>query len=99
MSDQGQPPEKNHSQNGEAQDNGPERATPSHIAYQVRENGDKSYFNNIGTAFEHKDGKGFNINLESVPVDGKVTLRTFEERLKKVQNGKGSASHDQEQER
>lgn len=70
---------------------------PSHIAYQVRENGDKAYFNNIGAAFEHKDGKGYNINLDAVPVDGKVTLRTFEERLQKVQNGSDRNSRGQDQ--
>lgn len=55
---------------------------PSHIAYHVREGTDKPYFNRIGSAFEHRDGKGFNILLDSVPVDGKVTLRTNEERLR-----------------
>ncbi len=68
---------------------------PSHIAYQVRENGDKAFFNNIGAAFEHKDGKGYNISLDAMPVDGKVTLRTFEERVQKMKNGDRSNSNDQ----
>jgi hypothetical protein len=58
------------------------RVKPSHIAYQVRENGDKSYFNNIGAAFPHKDGNGFNVRLDALPKDGNITLRSFEERLK-----------------
>lgn len=59
---------------------------PSHIAFQVRDVGeDKSYFNRIGAAFEHKDGQGFNIQLDSVPVDGRVTLRTPQERVQDMQ--------------
>ena len=34
---------------------------PSHTAYQVREaEEDRSYFNKVGTAWEHRDGKGYN---------------------------------------
>ena len=47
---------------------------PSHIAYQVKEGKDKSYFTRIGVAFAHKNSTGFNILLDSVPLDGKVTL-------------------------
>ncbi len=35
---------------------------------------------NIGSAFPHKDGKGFNVILQALPVNnGKVVLRLFEE--------------------
>jgi hypothetical protein len=67
---------------------------PSHIAYNVREGDEgKSYFNRVGSAFEHGDGKGFNILLDSTPVNGKVTLRTVEDRMKvakEKRNGQGS---------
>jgi hypothetical protein len=53
--------------------------TPSHIAYQVKEGSQKSYWTKIGAAWAHKDGKGFSIQLESVPLDGKVTIRTASE--------------------
>ena len=61
---------------------------PSHIAYQVseRDNG-QAYFNRCGSAFKHKDGKGFNIMLDSVPVNGQVVLRTPQERLESKRNG------------
>ena len=74
---------------------------PSHDAFQVS-NGqnDKSYFNRIGVAFEHGDKKGFNILLDAVPVDGKITLRTPQERLEQARDGNTSAqSHDRESER
>ena len=53
---------------------------PTHIAYQVREGSKTSYWTRIGAAWEHKDGKGFSIQLESVPLDGKVTLRAASEK-------------------
>lgn len=69
---------------------------PSHIAYNVREGDEgKSYFNRVGSAFEHGDGKGFNILLDSTPVNGKVTLRTVEDRMKAAKekrNGQSSKS-------
>lgn len=55
---------------------------PSHLAYQINEGRDgQVFFNRVGAAFEHQDGQGFNLVLDSVPVDGKVTLRTPKERL------------------
>ena len=53
---------------------------PTHIAYQVREGSkDKSYWTRIGAAWAHKDGKGFSIQLECVPLDGKISLRLASE--------------------
>jgi hypothetical protein len=50
---------------------------PSHIAYQVRDRDDKkAFWTRIGSAWAHKDGKGFNVQLECVPLDGRITLRT-----------------------
>lgn len=57
---------------------------PTHIAYQVRESGSgpnaKSYWNRIGSAWAHNDGQGFNLQLECVPLDGRVTLRVRSEK-------------------
>lgn len=54
---------------------------PTHIAYHVREGGEgKSHFNRIGAMFPHKDGQGYSLSLSSVPIDGKVTLRTLKSR-------------------
>ena len=49
--------------------------SPSHIAYQVREGKGKSFFTRIGAAWMHKDGKGFNIQIDAIPLDGNITLR------------------------
>ncbi len=48
---------------------------PAYIAYQVREGNEKGYFTRIGAAWANKDGKGFNIQLDAVPLDGRITLR------------------------
>jgi hypothetical protein len=52
---------------------------PTHIAYHVREGTDKGYWTRIGAAWAHKDGKGFNLSIECLPVDGKISLRVVSE--------------------
>lgn len=50
--------------------------TPTHIAYHVRDGkGDESFWTRIGSAWQHADGNGFNIQIETVPLDGRITLR------------------------
>jgi hypothetical protein len=54
---------------------------PTHIVYQVRDReGQKGIFTRIGAAWPHRDGKGFNIQIESVPLDGRITLRVASEK-------------------
>ena len=54
---------------------------PSHIAYQVHDRaGQKAIFTRIGAAWPNADGKGFNIQLDAFPRDGRITLRVPEEK-------------------
>jgi hypothetical protein len=52
---------------------------PSLIAYCVRESDHsgepKSYWTRVGVAWEHRDEEGFNLELNAVPVSGKIVLR------------------------
>ncbi|MGL4465718.1 MAG: hypothetical protein ACRC1K_26505 [Planctomycetia bacterium] len=49
---------------------------PSHVAYQVRDrDGQKGIWTRIGSAWPHADGNGFNVQLDVVPLDGRITLR------------------------
>ena len=49
---------------------------PSHVAYHVRDSQDgKGFWTRIGSAWAHSDGKGFNIQIETVPLDGRLNLR------------------------
>jgi hypothetical protein len=56
-----------------------EDKAPIYIAYTVKNVGQgknsKSYWSRIGVMFPHKDGNGFNLDLEAFPVNGKVALR------------------------
>ena len=48
---------------------------PTHIAYQVRDNGQKGFWTRIGAAWAHADGNGFNIQVDVMPLNGSITLR------------------------
>ena len=50
---------------------------PTYLVYQVRENADsgKGYWTRLGAAWRHQDGKGFNLVLDAMPLDGRLTLR------------------------
>jgi len=55
-------------------------AAPTHRVYTViRREGQDDYWLNIGLAFPHKDGKGFNIVLQALPLDGKIVCREVTE--------------------
>ena len=38
------------------------------------------YWTRIGSVWPHADGKGFNIQLEVVPLDGRITIRIATEK-------------------
>lgn len=67
---------------------------PTHIAYHPREGENKSYFNRIGSLWPHKDGEGYNMRLDSIPVDGRIVIRTAKDRLNDMreQDGDGRES-------
>ncbi len=53
---------------------------PSHYAYQVRESANgKGFWNRVGVAWAIKDG-GFSIQLESIPLDGRILLQIPKEK-------------------
>ena len=55
---------------------------PTHIAYSVRdyerEGKNEASWLKVGVAFAHKDGNGFDVALDAVPVNGRVILRPNE---------------------
>jgi hypothetical protein len=56
---------------------------PSHIAYHVRNReGGEGFWTRIGSAWPHANGNGFNIQIETVPLDGRITLRVASEKTK-----------------
>lgn len=55
---------------------------PDLVAYHVLDRGEdkKSHWTEIGGAWRHRDGKGLNIELNSFPKDGRITLRDYVDR-------------------
>ena len=54
---------------------------PAFIAYSIREReGKDSKWTEIGVAFPHKDGKGFDILFDVVPLSGRITIRVPNEK-------------------
>ncbi len=47
---------------------------PDLIAYTVRGEGEKAFWNRIGAAWTNKDG-GHTIQLDSLPIDGRIVCR------------------------
>ena len=74
---------------------------PDFIAYNVRESQDgKGYWNKVGAAWQHRDGQGYDIQLDSVPVDGRVTLRERrEEQMQDYAAQRQEQSQQQDQQR
>ena len=56
--------------------------TPKYNVYTVKEipGNEKSNWVQVGVAFENKDGKGINVILDALPIDGKLTLREREDK-------------------
>lgn len=54
---------------------------PTHVAYHVRDSkGGKSFWTRIGSLWPHADGSGFNMQLDVVPLDGRVSIRIASEK-------------------
>ena len=57
-----------------------ENNQPAFRVYSViSREGKDDYWLNIGLAFPHKDGKGLNIVLQALPLDGKIVCREVTE--------------------
>lgn len=64
---------------------------PDLIGYTVKDRGpDKDpYWNRVGAAWRHRDGKGLDLHLDATPVDGRITLR--EQRREEFQEDRRQA--------
>lgn len=47
---------------------------PSLIAYAVNGDGKQAFWTRIGSAWPHKSGEGFSIELSAFPVNGRIVL-------------------------
>ena len=53
---------------------------PSHRLFNVTGEGDNTRWTDIGVAWPTKDGKGFTLLLKGVPLNGRVVMRTNDEK-------------------
>lgn len=58
---------------------------PSHRLYVVTGTGKSASWREIGAAWANKDGKGFSITCEAVPLQGRIVMRATTERKPKAQ--------------
>ena len=49
---------------------------PDFIAWHVANRGEKSFRTKVGAAWFHRDRKGICLQLEVVPINGRIVLRT-----------------------
>ncbi len=48
---------------------------PTHRLYRVLGEGEAAIWTPIGAAWPNKDGKGFNLSCDAVPLQGRLVLR------------------------
>jgi hypothetical protein len=48
---------------------------PQYLAWYVTKKGEKSYWSKVGAVWAHKDGKGYTLQLETCPINGRIVLR------------------------
>lgn len=53
---------------------------PSHRLFRVVGDGNNASWTPIGAAWVHKDGNGFSITCDAVPLQGRIVLRRITER-------------------
>jgi hypothetical protein len=56
-------------------ENSREPRAPEFLAWHVARKGESAYWNKVGAAWMHKDAKGYTLQLDSVPVGGRIVLR------------------------
>ena len=67
---------------------------PTYQAYTVvkrqgKEGAQDDFWLNIGAAFMHQDGEGFNIVLQALPLNGKIVLRPPKAQAEQSQEAPG----------
>lgn len=55
-----------------------QKVPPAYVLYGVQGEGKDATWIKIGAAWPNKDGKGFNIRCNAVPLAGRIVMRTNE---------------------
>lgn len=62
------------------QPNLPLRRRPTHRLYRVQGEGPDAIWTLIGAAWPNKDGLGFNLSCDALPLTGRMVMRRVKER-------------------
>jgi hypothetical protein len=66
----------------------PEPKAPDFIAWHVSNRGEKAFWTKVGAAWSHRDRKDLSLQLEVVPINGRIVLRTpLDDEAKEVKPG------------
>ena len=57
-----------------------EKQRPAFDAYVVDGDGKEAFWSKIGAAWPHEDGKGYNLQLTAMPMNGRLALRVPREK-------------------
>jgi hypothetical protein len=60
--------------------------SPAFVLYRVEGDGKDARWTKIGAAWPNKDGKGFSLKCEAVPLHGRIVMRAYQP---KAQAGEG----------
>ncbi len=52
-----------------------EPKTPAFQAWHVTSKGDNNFWIKVGAAWPHRDGKGLSLQLDVIPMNGRIVLR------------------------
>ena len=52
-----------------------QKSQKPHSVYVVEGEGESAFWTKIGAAWRHEDGKGFNISLTCMPLNGRLVVR------------------------
>ena len=75
---------------------------PEMIAYNVRDRGEDkdAAWNRVGAAWPHRDGAGYDVKLDAIPVDGRVSLREAKKQFaEKRSDGRRPKNRERDYER
>jgi len=53
---------------------------PTHRLFRVVGDGENAIWTAIGAAWPNKDGQGFSINCEAMPLSGRIVMRAITQR-------------------
>ena len=53
---------------------------PSHRLFRVVGDGEKANWTEIGAAWPNKDGQGFSLSCDAMPLSGRIVMRAISEK-------------------